>query len=333
MRHSRGSTTLSALGGLACVAAVGVAGWSYMSGVSICSLTGACSSGVQAKASGLTMAAAALTAEPVQAADTKAEQRGAEAQQCSKPDDAAAQSCSKPGAKVQTAVAANAALIEPGAKIHAAAKTAGVINATCPGSGEPVDPAVTATFAGFKVGFCCATCQEKFAAKSDEEKAKAVAVMLTARPVNSACPGSGMPVDASQTLTVAGNTVAFCCADCKKAFAAKPIEEQFAYIGQQVGAATINDTCARCNMPVTAEAGQAIFAGQRIGFGCASCRPAFEAMSQDEKVAFLGKILLARQAKLAEAHACTDASCTKDAPCAACKAKMEAEKQVGADAE
>jgi len=309
-----------------------------MSGVSICSLTGACPSGVQATASGLTTTVAATTTEPVQAVDNKAKQ--AEAQQCAKTDAAAKtvaaaanQSCAKPGAEAHAAVAANAALIEPGAKIHAAAKTAGVINATCPGSGEPVDPAVTTTFAGFKVGFCCATCQEKFAAKSDEEKARAVAAMLAARPVNSACPGSGMPVDASQTFSVAGNTVAFCCAHCRDKFAAKPVEEQLAYVGQQVGAETINETCARCNMPVSAEAGQAIFAGQRIGFGCAGCRPAFEAMSQDEKIAFLGKILLARQARLAEAHACSDASCAKDNPCAACKAKMEAKKQVGADAE
>ncbi|RMD60677.1 MAG: hypothetical protein D6824_09125 [Planctomycetota bacterium] len=232
-------------------------------------------------------------------------------------------------------MAANAAAIEPGAKIHAAAKTAGVINAACAMSGKPVDPAVTTKFAGMQVGFCCKKCQAKFEGLSPEAKGARVAAMLLAKPVNTTCPGDGMPVDASQTFSVAGNTVAFCCAHCRDKFAAKPVEEQIAYVGKQVGPKTINTVCARCNMPVKAETGQALFAGQRIGFGCASCKSAFEAMSQDEKVAYLGKILAAKGAAedAKAASTCTDPTCTKDNPCAACKAKMQAAKKTGADAE
>ena len=46
------------------------------------------------------------------------------------------------------------------------------VNATCPVSGEPVNPKYTVVFEGRVVGFCCPNCPGKFWANPQEYKAK-----------------------------------------------------------------------------------------------------------------------------------------------------------------
>lgn len=316
----RGIAAVSTLVGLASLSALAIAGWSFNSGASVCSLLGVC-------ASGATATTLVSDAQP----DAKAEQPAQAASQCSACAKAANGVCAKCAAKAQAegAKAVVAAAIEPAGKAKAVVG-ANVINATCPGSGKAVAEGVTATYAGLQVGFCCEKCKAHFDASASAEQALVVAKILAARPVNATCPGMSAPVSAAHTLSVAGTTVGFASDQCKAAFAAKPYEAQIAYVASQVGADVINEVCGTCHQPVSADAGQVIFAGQRIGFGCAGCKPKFEAMSQDQKIAYLATLLEARQAKLAQT-ACTDATCTKDNPCAACKAKMNA-KSTKADA-
>ncbi|MDE0897309.1 MAG: hypothetical protein OSB10_12080, partial [Planctomycetota bacterium] len=46
-------------------------------------------------------------------------------------------------------------------------------NATCPVSGEPVDPVFTVTHEGRTIGFCCANCPKSFI----EDPAKYLAIL------------------------------------------------------------------------------------------------------------------------------------------------------------
>lgn len=50
----------------------------------------------------------------------------------------------------------------------------GVINATCPVRGGPVNEAVTLDYNGHKVGFCCAGCIDGWKEMTDEQKAAAI---------------------------------------------------------------------------------------------------------------------------------------------------------------
>jgi hypothetical protein len=59
-------------------------------------------------------------------------------------------------------------------KQHSAAGTS-TLNATCPYSGEAVDPAVTSTFAGQRVAFCCKGCKATFESSNDAEKRRMLA--------------------------------------------------------------------------------------------------------------------------------------------------------------
>jgi YHS domain-containing protein len=43
-----------------------------------------------------------------------------------------------------------------------------------------------------------------------------------AKPVNTKCPVSGEDIDASKTIVYKGQTIAFCCPDCEKAFNKDP---------------------------------------------------------------------------------------------------------------
>jgi|GEM_PF-2644664 len=315
--HHQGFATLSALAGLASIAAIGVAGWSFTTGHTICSLTGACSSGADATQQ-VTVASLIEAVKPAPAeaptpaaapAPMKPATTTASAtQQCvvSAAAKSASGTCAKCAAKAVGATAQGAqattvaaVAIEPMTKMHAKAMApTGVINATCPGSGKPVTAGVTSTFASHTVGFCCTKCQAHFDADTAEARAHTVAAMLAAQPVNATCPGSGKAIDASIKTAVAGSTVGFCCSKCQAAFAAKPYEQQIAYLGSQVAAKTINDKCGTCKQTVNAAAGQVIFAGQRIGFGCAACKPKFEAMSQAEKIDYLAKLLVAKEARI-----------------------------------
>jgi hypothetical protein len=56
------------------------------------------------------------------------------------------------------------------------APVAAAVNAQCPVSGKPVDPAIpAASLQGHAIGFCCEQCPETFAAMSDADKVAALA--------------------------------------------------------------------------------------------------------------------------------------------------------------
>ncbi len=50
----------------------------------------------------------------------------------------------------------------------AAAPTA--VNKVCPMTGEPLDPAVTVTYRGKPVGFCCSECVEDWRKLTDDQR-------------------------------------------------------------------------------------------------------------------------------------------------------------------
>lgn len=49
------------------------------------------------------------------------------------------------------------------------------VNSICPIGGHEIDPALTATYNGQTIAFCCDSCEESFAKMSDEKKAEVVA--------------------------------------------------------------------------------------------------------------------------------------------------------------
>jgi hypothetical protein len=52
----------------------------------------------------------------------------------------------------------------------------GMLNSTCPMSGEPVDPAAKSVeYSGYNIGLCCNGCEGPWNKKSDAEKKAAVA--------------------------------------------------------------------------------------------------------------------------------------------------------------
>lgn len=55
-------------------------------------------------------------------------------------------------------------------KTHAAAP--GVLNSTCPFSGEAVDNNITTDYQGGKVAFCCNGCKGKWEKANDQAKAE-----------------------------------------------------------------------------------------------------------------------------------------------------------------
>lgn len=95
------------------------------------------------------------------------------------------------------------------------------VNATCPVSDQPIDPAITSEFEGQTVAFCCPKCKAGFDADPAKYKDK-IAGEKTAGPVNTKCPVSDQPIDAAQTVSYEGKTVSFCCGNCLAKFEAEP---------------------------------------------------------------------------------------------------------------
>ena len=108
---------------------------------------------------------------------------------------------------------------------------------------------------------------EKFAAKIDGTAA--------AKPANATCPVSGEPVDLAQTSVFQGQTVAFCCANCKAKFDAEPAKFA-AKLGIEVKAAPINDKCPVSGEPVD-PAHTSVYEGKVVGFCCGNCKKKFDA--------------------------------------------------------
>jgi len=88
----------------------------------------------------------------------------------------------------------------------------------CPVSGEAASKDHARDFDGGKVYFCCEKCPVAFEKDTTKYAAKAHLQMdVTGQLTQTACPFTGKPINAAQTVDVGGVKVAFCCANCKKA--------------------------------------------------------------------------------------------------------------------
>jgi YHS domain-containing protein len=93
------------------------------------------------------------------------------------------------------------------------------VQALCPVSKKPIDPAVTMESDGQKVAFCCGGCLEKFR-KDPGQFAVALASSYTYQTL---CPISGNPISPASWIPIDDDTnLYFCCDGCKKSFAADP---------------------------------------------------------------------------------------------------------------
>jgi hypothetical protein len=90
-------------------------------------------------------------------------------------------------------------------------------NATCPTSGEKVDPAVYLEHNGERVYFCCKNCQTKESADVAAAYAKAYPADKATDAKNATCPvmGEVLEADAKQ-IVVQGHKVGICCPGCDK---------------------------------------------------------------------------------------------------------------------
>ena len=150
-----------------------------------------------------------------------------------------------PTSQPATAPAAPAVAAATNPATAPAVAAAAPINTVCPVSGKPIDPTKFVEFEGKRVAFCCENCPKafqadpaKFTAKLNLAAAPAPAAPAPAAPasapaatkpatgavvaVNTVCPVSGKPIDATKFIDFEGKRVAFCCDNCPKAFAADP---------------------------------------------------------------------------------------------------------------
>jgi YHS domain-containing protein len=138
-------------------------------------------------------------------------------------------------------------------------------NIKCPVSGRAVDESAGVVTVSKNIGFCCDNCPKKFDAKKNLAKLGDIPT----KPVNSACPLSGRPVDATKTLVVKGQTVAFCCGNCPKKFDAAKDAEKIKNDGK-----AFNDKCPVSGRPVAEKSVKT--ATVNIGFCCGECKGKFE---------------------------------------------------------
>jgi YHS domain-containing protein len=116
------------------------------------------------------------------------------------------------------------------------------INAKCPVSGKDIDPAAVSVYEGQTIAFCCMECKGKFdkdpakyIGKVSEFKkapakpeAKVEAKPAPGKPINTICPRLGKEIDPAQLVVYEGQTIGFCCPECKGKFEANPTK----YIGK-----------------------------------------------------------------------------------------------------
>lgn len=148
-------------------------------------------------------------------------------------------------------------------------------HATCPVSGAPAKEANSVDFLGKKVYFCCQNCPKKYTANPDKFALKAKQQLAaTGQITQVACPISGKPAKADQSLDVGGVDVHFCCGNCKaKAEGADNVLA--AIFGDLEKAFTLQTTC-----PVSGKALKADqmveHDGKKVYFCCDGCPAAFE---------------------------------------------------------
>lgn len=92
---------------------------------------------------------------------------------------------------------------------------------TCPVMGGKVDPAVSTTYEGRKVFFCCPGCVGKFE-KSPEQYLPAVYRQIYPQSIQVTCPVMGGDVDPDVFVEHKGQKVYFCCPGCDGKFKKDP---------------------------------------------------------------------------------------------------------------
>ncbi|MAE47099.1 MAG: hypothetical protein CMJ86_09440 [Planctomycetes bacterium] len=90
-------------------------------------------------------------------------------------------------------------------------------NTTCATSGHATKPENFVEHEGQRAYFCCSKCVAS--ANADPAAAVAKAYANPTAVGNTACPISGKDVNADDSMTWQGHTVALCCGRCKKSFA------------------------------------------------------------------------------------------------------------------
>lgn len=321
----RGASLISLAIGTVWAGVVGAGAVSMMTGESVCGLVGACDAGGSALV--MTVADPGPDAAAASGSKNTAFTKPAPAQ-CSAPADAACAACQAKtvnAAQSQGAPADAAASCAQGAGRQATttATTAAFapINATCPGSGKPIDAAVTTVSHGFTVGFCCTKCKAKFdAAPATLQDAY---IIQHARVINDTCPTCPtMKPSATAVSLVDGFAVGFCNKDCQKTFEAKDDAAKAAYIASIVK--PVNTTCPNSGKPVDSDA-VAIYRGVAVGYCGQRCLKDFNAKSTAEKDAVVAQLAHPNQvyAKPAAAPA-QCAACKDGAPCAECAKKAAA---------
>lgn len=109
------------------------------------------------------------------------------------------------------------------AKAYPAAKVVDLKNAKCPVMGNKVNPKVSITFQGHRVGFCCPGCDKVFLEEPNKHLAK-----LTSKPAltdlgNKTCPvRPGSKVKADSFFIYRNQIINTCCAGCESQFAKNP---------------------------------------------------------------------------------------------------------------
>ena len=94
-------------------------------------------------------------------------------------------------------------------------------------------------------------------------------------PINSECPVSGKPVDATKTITYEGKLVAFCCDDCLAEFKKDPKKFVGKLKGLTAGLTPVNKICPVSGKPINPEK-TLLHEGKLIAFCCDDCKANFE---------------------------------------------------------
>jgi len=247
---------------------------------------------------------------------TKTKAFNASAAACSKANavNAAAKSGECTKAKAVNAAAEDSECSKPKATTAAAAQACSkpkMINASCPFSGEDVQADAVATIA---VGFCNASCRDRFETLPAAERAKIVAVALMsddeAKATNAAatteCTKSAAACAKARAVNAAAETTECTkvkAAACEKATDVKSAAKTSACSKPQaVNAAktaetcskaktvqAMNDACPMSGRPVKATA-VAEFDGKQVGFCNERCRDHFDGLADEKKAEIVAEV-------------------------------------------
>jgi YHS domain-containing protein len=147
-------------------------------------------------------------------------------------------------------------------------------NIKCPISGKQAVAEGKIEYKGKTVYACCTNCPKTFAKSPEKFAVKANAQLVaTKQAVQVACPISGKPVDAAQTVDVAGVAVAFCCKNCRAKVADATGDAQLALVFENFDKGFTTQTeCPVSGKPIN----PAQFSekdGKKTYYCCEKCKP------------------------------------------------------------